>query len=754
MKITTYRQVVNPSVISGPSRQVTTDINAYGGKGNNYGDMASALGQVNKVLAQQRDDEDATAVLDAKNKIISSLTDQLYNSENGLLTTGVGQNAQGLTDRVNQAIQKTTDEVIKMQNPRVAYRLKNSITDNINNFQRIAMGQEREQKEATDNANWDALLSNKAILAGNTYSVQNMVTNIIRDTERDLITRGKTKGWTGAIFEANRQKMITQIVASAVQSALNDNADDRALEIANNYRKDMDQGTYGKLVNSIKKKKEVNDMYIEADNLIVRDKDGNIDLEASRKNVENKYGRNAVRYENDAPYDHLYDLALRVTKITGGNPDFIYGQMSLESDHGKSRYAIEDHNYAGLTNGPFVSDDDFVQAYADTLMQDRYKGWQNASTATEYANIMYNGGYFTSDPNQYAVNIDDIANSRKKSSGITSDMVDAGANAWLNQTMDNGKNGCAEYVTKAGSMYSPFLKQEFDKGVVYVPTLVENARSAGIQVTDFDANNLKKGDLIVYSSPSQGSDSHVVIYDGNGGYYGNSSSNNITMHGDNYNIEGLTPQRIIKTGVTGRQVSGYDMQKQLDIMSIIEGKYKEETAIKNQQRNSYLTGIEESIRSGATGDYISTKQMLDTQANSGSITWKEHDDLLKIAGSKYNINVATGQEKGTRGTGSGRAYNPTKDQHTLAVNQLRLQMGEDLTAEQIIDGNEASARLIENGYDTGGADLDNQDIMSGITTLLDNGSTPDEIKEALISSGASEETANYYISLIDNSYYE
>lgn len=226
------------------------------------------------------------------------------------------------------------------------------------------------------------------------------------------------------------------------------------------------------------------------------------------------------------------------------------------------------------------------------------------------------------------------------------------------------------------------------------------------------------------------------------------------MHGDNYNIEGLTPQRIIKTGVTGRQVSGYDMQKQLDIMSIIEGKYKEETAIKNQQRNSYLTGIEESIRSGATGDYISTKQMLDTQANSGSITWKEHDDLLKIAGSKYNINVATGQEKGTRGTGSGKAYNPTKDQHTLAVNQLRLQMGEDLTAEQIIDGNEASARLIENGYDTGGADLDNQDIMSGITTLLDNGSTPDEIKEALISSGASEETANYYISLIDNSYYE
>ncbi len=196
------------------------------------------------------------------------------------------------------------------------------------------------------------------------------------------------------------------------------------------------------------------------------------------------------------------------------------------------------------------------------------------------------------------------------------------------------------------------------------------------------------------------------------------------------------------------------MQKQLDIMSIIEGKYKEETAIKNQQHNSYVTGLEESIRKGATGSYIATKQMLDTEAENKNISWTEHDNLLKIAGDKYNINVATGQAKGTRGTGSGKAYNPTKDQHTLSVNQLRLQMREDLTAEQIIDGNEASARLIENGYAIGGADLNNKKVISNITTLLDNGETPDDIKEMLMASGASEYTANYYISTIDNSYYE
>ena len=146
--------------------------------------------------------------------------------------------------------------------------------------------------------------------------------------------------------------------------------------------------------------------------------------------------------------------------------------------------------------------------------------------------------------------------------------------------------------------------------------------------------------------------------------------------------------------------------------------------------------------------------MLDTEAENKNISWTEHDNLLKIAGDKYNINVATGQQKGIRGTGSGRAYNPAKDQHTLAVNNTALRMGENLTPEQIVAGNEASARLIENGYDTGGADLDNQDIMSGITTLLDNGETPDDIKEMLMASGASEYTANYYISTIDNSYYQ
>ena len=49
--------------------------------------------------------------------------------------------------------------------------------------------------------------------------------------------------------------------------------------------------------------------------------------------------------------------------------------------------------------------------------------------------------------------------------------------------------------------------------------------------------------MIVY-----GDNDHVVIYDGQGGYIGNSSSQDMVIHGSDYNEMGsLTPSKIIKT---------------------------------------------------------------------------------------------------------------------------------------------------------------------------------------------------------------
>lgn len=110
--------------------------------------------------------------------------------------------------------------------------------------------------------------------------------------------------------------------------------------------------------------------------------------------------------------------------------------------------------------------------------------------------------------------------------GITIGNIDEGMSsgeaAWLGATMDNGTEGCVEAATKVGSYYSPFLAQEY---------------------ANFDASQLEKGDVIVY-----GDQEHVVIYDGAGGYIGNSSSQDEVVHGSDYNeMGGLTPTQIIKT---------------------------------------------------------------------------------------------------------------------------------------------------------------------------------------------------------------
>ena len=123
--------------------------------------------------------------------------------------------------------------------------------------------------------------------------------------------------------------------------------------------------------------------------------------------------------------------------------------------------------------------------------------------------------------------------------------MNAGWQAWGYQTMDNGTEGCCEAATKVGSYHSPFLADECNKGVVSVPNLVKDAKNAGVPVLDFDASQLEKGDCIVYYT-SEGADGHVTIYDGEGGYIGNSSSRNMVWHSNDYTDCG-TPMRIIKT---------------------------------------------------------------------------------------------------------------------------------------------------------------------------------------------------------------
>lgn len=77
-----------------------------------------------------------------------------------------------------------------------------------------------------------------------------------------------------------------------------------------------------------------------------------------------------------------------------------------------------------------------------------------------------------------------------------------------------------------------------------MPKLVEDAEKNGVEVVSFSPDNVAAGDVIVY-----GDNDHVVMADGNGGYVGNSTSQQKVVQGDDYNAMGdLKPTKIIKTG--------------------------------------------------------------------------------------------------------------------------------------------------------------------------------------------------------------
>ena len=106
-----------------------------------------------------------------------------------------------------------------------------------------------------------------------------------------------------------------------------------------------------------------------------------------------------------------------------------------------------------------------------------------------------------------------------------------------------GSVGCVETVTYAGSYYSPALKDAFYCGIVYVPTLLSNLAAKGYAVEPFNGF-AEKGDLLVY-----GNDDHVVIADGKGGCFGNSSSRQRAMYYSDASrawCNGQLPSKIVR----------------------------------------------------------------------------------------------------------------------------------------------------------------------------------------------------------------
>ena len=257
MKFSSYNQQIAPNVIGTQGYRTTNDAAAFGvTKGQDA--MVGALGQVNKVLSKEQDDMDAMKLNEARNSILSSLNESLY-GENGLFTTGVGENAFGLTNRTSDLIKKTFSDVGKNYNPRVRYALKLNMKDNVDNYQRIAASKEQGEiekyKTGLENASID---QSRQDMADN-FADDKIVEDSLYNSVRQLAARGKRLGWSGLEFQQQSRDMVSNLLASAIDSALQTDEVDRAGQLLENYGNMMNMDSYTKIANYVKRRTAIRD---------------------------------------------------------------------------------------------------------------------------------------------------------------------------------------------------------------------------------------------------------------------------------------------------------------------------------------------------------------------------------------------------------------------------------------------------------------------------------------------------------------
>lgn len=115
--------------------------------------------------------------------------------------------------------------------------------------------------------------------------------------------------------------------------------------------------------------------------------------------------------------------------------------------------------------------------------------------------------------------------------GVGNDAIERSQAMVANPTSDllGNPNGCTYFVQNAVGSNDEFISSM--KGDLYVPHWVSKAREQGRY--NPGTEGMKAGDIVVvsYGKPG-GFGDHVVVYDGKGGYYGNSTSKERPVHGD------------------------------------------------------------------------------------------------------------------------------------------------------------------------------------------------------------------------------
>lgn len=772
MKFTQNSPVVTPNTIGNARVQVSRDPMAYGTAGKDFDAFAGAIGQVTKVVQQQQDDMDAADHMNRRNNIMTNITKKLY-GEDGLLTNGIGENAKGLTDRVQQVVKEEFDNGLKGANARVRRSMAGTFNENMGNYLRIASQQEGREytkvKDADYAANQNILLDQA--IAG--YADGDSVSFAVNQSMNLLNYRAKDQGWSNLQLESEKRKMVGQFAGGAIQAAMDAGDLTQADILYNTYGPQMDQSVAMKYQKALRKEKQIVDEKNEIDDLIKTTLNANgepdwnkiEEIIKDRAKQTKEIGGGGGSFFADSS---LNDEIMAAAKEFNVDPALVAAVADVESNGNQN--AVSSVGALGVMQ--------LMPDTAASLGVDPHDRKQNIRGGAKYLRQMldtfggdvqkavaaYNAGpgavkdYGGVPPyketQNYVAKIlgeGGTYSKYKKAAAGGGGNFDKGYNSIVGQKMDYGEVGCVEAVVKGGKAAGiPFFEKQQAANVVDCDTLKTNAAAAGIAVENYDPNNPpRKGDVIIYD---RGERQHAVTADGNGGYWGNSSSQGIVVHGRDYNeMGGKVPTQVIRTGSLGggggssRTVnvhdSGYE-DRMIKRLEVARSDWKRRKADSDNLRlEGYQTQIQQA---GSATNALSILERIKSTEKDPAI----YSKVIQTARTYYpdafkETNSITGTR---RSRSSGRGTKGLVKDDIIQKVSNSIELGYKLTPSMISTIDKWKAQNL--------SDEDNAVINSaldGITDYLDAGHDIGELYNELKSKyGAT--NAAIIVSRVDNYY--
>lgn len=799
MKFSSYQPVVNPNTINPPAVQAPKDLEVYGTGGKEWTALAGAVGQATKVLAQKQDDEDAADVMDARNRIMTSLNEQLY-GEQGLMTLGVGKNAKGLTDRVTQAIQDTSAEIAKDYNPRVRYALKSTLNDNMLNYQRIATGQENRERETTEQADYQAALNINVQNAGMTWDVTNALTNYENDTRRIILAYGAKRGWTGEQIQSELMGAITKQVASAATAAITAGNYERAAQILQVNRGKMDQNVYNQLYGSVKQKQDVAKTYTTADDIVNQcwdPKTGRFDWNKANELIkQNSYRNVGGQGITGASGKEAFFASVEQQEDPNGDPNAVSsegavgiyqimpGNWPAWSKEAGYEGADPNDEAAQRAVGRFKLGQYYDKYGPEGALVTWYAGEQNGQrwVAGEPDAIDENGNHYAWDKQlSNGPSIKEYVNSVMSRIPKGAGGQNAGGSGGIDiskkvyYTVKPGKEG---EVTNLGhstwaklnalaALYEQAFGQQQDYEPFYVTaggtTKGHNPGSKHYENRAFDIamDSLARHPERLQWLQEHAADVGLKPLNEYAGY-----GNEQWADGDNFHFSddgGDFDENAYMGGGTGTAASGetmYDPIMEKSLRSAVEAALQDRTQAYKQDKQNHFDDVEHAV--DTAGSFSAAKALVEGDT---TLDLQQKNTLIGMAASKFGVNRNTGLPAGSgRSGGSGRKSSTSTSvvgasgaKYTIKeINNARYEVEEYY--ERMDDPEDTISRTDQRRYnkaanllqDIGemgsGDNLASSDALEMARHAIEVTANDEEAAWYLISNyGYSEEEADYYI---------